>query len=169
MKYFTLTFIILLAALSRLVVHPANFTPVAAMALASGAFFGRKSLGLLIPIAALLISDLIIGVYPGMFFNYLAMVVIFFLGSSYCQNLKFLKVAGATISGSVVFFVLSNFGVWLVGGLYPRTVEGFVNCYVNAIPFFGNTLLGDLTYSAVIFSAAYLLTSLTSDKTVRVS
>lgn len=158
--------VILVAALTRLVPHPANFTPVTAIALASGAYFGRKSWGLFISVASLFISDLIIGVYPGMFLNYLTMILIAYVGSEYCRSLKIKEVIGSTVLGSILFFVISNFGVWFFSPLYDRTFSGFVTCYVNAIPFFGNTLAGDLTYSAVIFSAVYLVTSRRTAQTI---
>lgn len=158
MKLFMLTVVILLAALSRLIPHPANFTPIAAMALASGAFFGRKSIGVLVPVVALLVSDFVIGGYPGMIFTYLGMALIFVLGANFCQTLQPLRIFGATVSGSVIFFVVSNFGVWIASGMYPQTLSGLASCYANAIPFFGNTLLGDLTYSTAIFLAVYGIT-----------
>lgn len=151
--------IILIAALTRLVPHPANFTPITAMALASGAYFGRKSLGFLVPLASLFISDLIIGFYPGMFLNYLTMILVAVIGSHFCRTLKIKEIIGSTVLGSVIFFIVSNFGVWFFDNLYAKDFSGLVVCYVNAIPFFGNTLAGDLTYSAVIFASAYALTS----------
>ncbi|OQW50749.1 MAG: hypothetical protein A4S09_11380 [Proteobacteria bacterium SG_bin7] len=151
--------IILVAGLTRLVPHPANFTPITAMALASGAYFGRKSLGVLAPVAALFISDLIIGVYPGMFLNYLTMILIALIGSEYCRNLRVKEIVGSTVLGSVLFFSISNFGVWYFSNLYEKDFSGLISCYINAIPFFGNTLAGDLTYSTVIFLAAHFATS----------
>ncbi len=166
MKTFTIALIIVMAALSRILPHPSNFTPVAAMALASGAYFGRSSIGFLIPLVAMVISDMIIGPYSGMFINYLAMASVVLLGSLTCTRVTALRVLGSSLAGSVLFFVISNFGVWLAGGLYPKTFAGLVECYVYAIPFFGNTLLGDLAYSAAIFSSVYLVTS---SKLVRAS
>lgn len=151
--------IILAAALTRLVPHPANFTPITAIALASGAYFGRKSFGFLVAIVSLFISDLIIGFYPGMFLNYLTMILIAFIGSEYCRSFKVKEIIGSSVLGSLVFFAVSNFGVWFFSPLYDRNFSGLVTCYIKAIPFLGNTLAGDLFYSAVIFSAAHFVIS----------
>jgi hypothetical protein len=138
--------VILLAVLTRLVPHPANFSPIAAISLMSGAYFGRKSLGFLLPVALMFFTDMILGFYPGVLINYIGMVAVYAIASVSISTV---------IAGSAVFFVISNLGVWIASGLYAHTLSGLVECYVRAVPFFGNTLLGDLTYSFVIFAAVY--------------
>lgn len=158
-KYLTIAVMIILAALSRIIPHPPNFAPIVAMALFGGAYFNNKSLAFIIPIFAMFISDLIIGLHSGMLIIYLTFIGIVAIGFLLRENKSFGKVAGLTIGSSVVFFITTNFGVWMSGLMYPKTIEGLINCYVAAIPFFGNTLAGDLFYAGVLFGGFALLRS----------
>ena len=139
------------AAALRLVPHPPNFSPIDAMALFSGAYFARRSIALAAPLGALLLSDLVLGFYPGMLFQYAAVVVIVLLGSLALSRKGALRIAGAAVASSVLFFAISNFGVWLATGMYPQTVSGLGACYAAAIPFFQTTVMGDLFYTAILF------------------
>ncbi len=151
---------ILAAALSRLLPHPQNVAPIAAMALAGGVYLDKK-LGLILPLAALLISDLFIGFYPILFFVYASFLVIGLIGLWLKSHKRPLPILGATLFGSILFFVVTNFGVWAVGPeMYPRTLAGLSECYIAAIPFFRNTVLGDLAYTGVLFGLFELLTYL---------
>ena len=137
--HFVIT-IIVIAIFSRLIPHPPNFTPITAIALFSIINFKNKYIGLSIPIVCLLISDLIIGISLINLFVYLSFIVISGVGYIFGKiNLK------SIILSSLIFFLVTNFGVWLIG--YPNTLEGFIACYIAAIPFFGWTLAGDLFYS----------------------
>ena len=142
---------ILAAAALRLVPHPPNFSPIDAMALFSGAYLGRRSLAFVAPLGALLLSDALLGFYPGMEFQYLSVVLIVMLGSSVLARKAALRVGGAAVASSVLFFAITNFGTWLTSGMYPHSLAGFEACYVAAIPFFQNTVAGDLFYAAVLF------------------
>lgn len=139
------------AAALRLVPHPPNFSPIDAMALFSGAYFGRRALALLAPLAALLLSDLVLGFYSGMLFQYAAVVVIVLIGSLALSRIGVLRLAVGAVASSVVFFAVSNLGVWLASGMYAHTLVGLGACYLAAIPFFQNTLAGDLFYTALLF------------------
>ncbi len=153
--------LILLAAASRLLPHPPNFAPVAAIGLFAGAFLPRRA-AWLVPFAALLLSDLVIGFYPpmSMFWNYLGFAGCLLLGSSVLGQQRGLgRLAGATLASAVVFFTLSNFGVW-ASGYYPLTLAGLTECYVAAIPFFRNTLTSDVLFVAVLFGGHALATRL---------
>jgi hypothetical protein len=151
---------ILAAALSRLLPHPQNVAPIAAMALAGGVYLDKK-LGLILPLAALFVSDLFIGFYPILFFVYGSFLVIGMIGLWLKSHKKPLPVLGATLFGSIIFFLVTNFGVWIVGPeMYPRTLAGLSECYVAAIPFFRNTVLGDLAYTGVLFGLFEVLTHL---------
>ena len=145
------------AAVLRLVPHPANFSPIDAMALFSGAYLGRRAIALAAPIAALLLSDIILGFYPGMLFQYAAVILIVLLGSAALSRRSLVRIGGAAIASSVFFFALSNLGVWLVSGMYPRTAAGLSDCLIAAIPFFQNTLAGDLFYAAILFGGFALI------------
>ena len=142
---------ILAAAALRLVPHPPNFAPIDAMALFSGAYFGRRSLAFAAPLAAMLISDAAIGFYPGLWVTYATLALIVLLGSLALSRISVLRVGGVAIASSMLFFVISNVGVWAGSGMYPHNLSGLAACYVAAIPFFQNTLAGDLFYAALLF------------------
>jgi len=146
-------FLILLAVASRLLPHPPNFTPLAALGLFSGAYLQVRKYWL-VPVAALLLSDLVIGFYQpvAMIFVYSGFILCAFLGRALLHERRTpLTLGGATLSGSVIFFIISNLGDWLTGLNYPRTGQGLIECYTMAIPFFRNTLAGDLFYVACLF------------------
>jgi len=148
---------ILAAAALRLVPHPPNFTPIGAMALFSGAYLPRRGLAFAAPLAALLLSDLVLGFYHGMAFVYATTALAVMIGWWLSSRRTPLRIAAAAIASSIVFFVLSNFGMWLFSGYYPLTAAGFAACYAAAIPFFQNSLAGDLFYSALLFGGFALL------------
>lgn len=150
-RLYVLAAIVLAAAASRLLPHPPNFTPIAAMALFGGAYFSHRAAAFGAPLAAMLLSDLFIGFHGGMPFVYAAILLISAMGLVIRSRLNPVWIGGAAVSASLLFFVVTNFGVWLAGGLYPATGAGLVAAYVAAIPFFGNTLAGDLMYTALLF------------------
>ena len=140
------------AAALRLVPHPPNFSPIAAMALFSGAYVARKPLAFVAPFGALIISDIALGgFYPGMNFVYLSFALTVLIGWAVARRKTPLTIVAAAVSSSVLFFILTNFGMWLFSGIYPLTQAGLVACYVAAVPFFQNTLAGDLFYTALMF------------------
>ena len=134
---------VLIAALTRLIPHPPNFAPITAMSLFAGAYFTRKQLAFIMPLLAMLISDLFLGFYTISVFVYLSFAVITWLGQQ-----KTMVTPKLVLLGSVLFFLISNFGVWLL--YYPKTVDGLVTCFVLAIPFFVTSLLGDIFYSVIM-------------------
>jgi len=153
-------------AATRLLPHPPNFTPLGAMALFAGAMLGRRWLALLLPLAALLISDIAIGLgagigvasgpgfgfYRSQLFVYGSFLLITLLGRTLHNHRRSpVRILGASLSASVLFFIVTNFGVWLSSGMYAHTPAELVRCYVQAIPFFGNTITGDLVFSTVFF------------------
>lgn len=146
--------IILLAAASRLVKHPFNFTPVAAMALFAGCYLGKKW-GVLLPLAAMFVSDIFIGFYDWqvMASVYLGIALAFVIGWVLKNRKKWYTVGLAALASSVSFFLITNFAVWAFFSWYPHTWSGLISCFTLALPFFRNTLLGDLVYSGVLFGA----------------
>jgi hypothetical protein len=143
---------ILVAATLRLVPHPPNFTPIGAMALFSGAYLGRKGvIAFAAPLGALLLSDLVLGFYRGMPTVYFSVALVVIIGWLSLQRTSPLRIGAAAIASSVLFFVVTNFGMWLSSGFYPRTLAGLEACYVAAIPFFQNTVAGDLFYATLLF------------------
>jgi hypothetical protein len=139
------------AAALRLLPHPSNFTPIGALALFAGAHFDDKRWAFIVPLAAMFLSDILIGFHSGMPIIYAAFAAIVCMGFLLKQKKTALRVTGASLAAATFFFVVSNFAVWAIDGLYPMTFQGLVTCYVAAIPFFANTLGGNLFYSAVLF------------------
>ena len=142
---------ILVAALLRLVPHPPNFTPIGAMALFSGAYLGRRWLAFAAPLGALLLSDMILGFYPGVAFVYAATALAVLVGWTLTKRRSVAGVASAAVASAILFFALTNVGMWLFSGFYPVTQAGLVACFAAAIPFFQNSLAGDLVFSALLF------------------
>ena len=149
---------ILAAAALRLVPHPPNFTPIGAMALFSGAYLGRRgAIALVAPLGALLLSDLVLGFYRGMPTVYFSVALVVLIGALALRHRSPLRIGAAALASSILFFVLTNFGMWLSSGFYPRTLAGLEACYVAAIPFFQNTVAGDLFYATLLFGGFALL------------
>ena len=142
---------IFMAALLRLLPHPPNFSPIAAMALFSGAFLPRRGLAFVAPIGAMLLSDAAIGFHSGMPVIYASVAMIVAIGWLLSSRRNAGRIALAAVASSVLFYLLTNFGVWAFGTMYPKTAEGLIACYVAAIPFFQNSLAGDLFFTALLF------------------
>ena len=164
-RFVVIVGLILVAAASRLIPHPLNFVPIGAMALFGGACLTSKRLAFLVPLAAMLVSDLAIGLLSGdlslglhrlipVVYGSFALIVC--LGFWLRRRRKAVPIAAATLASSATFFVLTNFGVWAFGSWYPKTWDGLVACYVAAIPFFHNTLLGDAFYVTLLFGGLAL-------------
>lgn len=147
----TVLSLVLIAGLSRLIPHPWNFTALGAMALFSGARMPRKSLAFAAPILSLLWTDAILGFHATTIYVYAAVALITIIG--FFANDKVIRIAFGALAGSVLFFILTNFGVWFTQSLYPHTIQGLIECYAMAIPFFGNQVLGDLFYTGLLFGA----------------
>lgn len=145
------------AAALRLVPHPPNFAPIAAMALFSGAQLGRRPVAFAAPLGAMLLSDAVIGFHSGMLFVYASVALIVLLGSFALSRVSVLRLTGAAIASSVLFFVVTNLGTWLLSGMYPLTAADLAACYLAAIPFLQNTLAGDLFYAGLLFGGFALL------------
>ena len=145
--------LILILALARLIPHPPNFTPIIAVAIMSGYFFKNINLSFLILIVAMLVSDLFIGFYENVIFVYASLLFITFVFYKISNKINFKNLFIYSFAGSLIFFIVSNFGVWALGSpgvydiAYEKNLNGLVECYILAIPFFGNTFL-----STVIFA-----------------
>ena len=157
--------LIVLAALTRLLPHPPNFAPITAMAVFCAIRYFDRRMAVLAPLLALLLSDLARevlyryglaeqwGLYRGMWTVYGTTALIVVLGRLARGTRSAGTIAAVTLGGSCLFFLLTNFAVWAGGSLYPQTAEGLATCYVAAIPFFRNALLGDAFYATVLFGA----------------
>lgn len=139
------------AAFARLIPHPPNFAPIAAMALFGGAYFNKKSVAFAVPLAAMLLTDSIIGFHSGMWLVYLSFALIVLIGMLMLKKISVINVVLASVTASISFYIITNFGVWAFGTMYPKNIVGLIECYVAAIPFIQNTLIGDLFFSGVMF------------------
>lgn len=169
-RFLAITGLILAAAGARLLPHPPNFAPVAAMALFAGATLSRKWLAFLVPLMAMLLSDAILYQSHNLtqdMNGYLMMRAVVYgcFGMTVCLGFflqsrrSALPIGGMTLISSVLFFVVTNFVVWAFyqGFSFPRTTAGLIDCYVVALPFFGNTILGDALFTVVLFGGFALL------------
>ncbi len=153
LKFFVLLGMILLAATSRLIPHPPNFAPIAALALFGGAHFSDKRLAFFVPLTAMFLSDVVLGLHPLIPVIYGSFALIVCIGFWFRKRQQWRPIAGAALLSSTLFFVLTNFGVWALGSFYPKTIAGLIACYTAAIPFFQNTLLGDAVYTTILFGS----------------
>lgn len=171
--------IILIAALSRLFPHYPNVTPIGAMALFGAAYFGKKYYAVLVPIIALIISDIVLyaTIYSSYEYSigfhlwiYGSMVLITLLGMAILRKVKLGTIVTGAIVASLVFFLISNFASWLVSPMYPKTASGLMTAYEAGLPFFWNTILGNFFYCGVLFGAysliEYLIPSLNRSRAV---
>jgi hypothetical protein len=159
--------IVLAAALGRLVPHPPNVTPIAAMALFGGACFADRKLAYALPLLALFLSDVVLACTRYSLSSMLAtqpvVYACFFATAGLGQLIKdrysVWQVGAAALAGSILFFVVTDFAVWVAGAghLYPRTASGLAACYVAALPFFRNSLIGDAIFTATLFSGLALV------------
>ncbi len=133
----------LIAVLCRLLPHLPNFSPVTAIALFGGLYFSNKTMAYLVPLFIMALSDLFLGFHSISVVVYVAFLLVSFIGTQTKKPSVF-----TILLSSISFFVITNFGVWLIG--YPKTWTGLVECYTLAIPFFRNSLLGDFFYSGVM-------------------
>jgi hypothetical protein len=140
--------LLVIGILSRLVYHTPNFTPVLALALFGGVYLNKRH-ALIVPLALMVLSDLLIGFHDVIFFTWGSVVLISALGLGVRKQKSFPTILGASILSAVLFFLVTNFGVWLFK--YPHSIHGLTQCYVNAIPFFRTSLFSTLAYSAVLF------------------
>ena len=150
--------LILILALARLIPHPPNFTPIIAVAILSGYFFKNIYLSFVTLLIAMLLADAFIGFYENIFFVYLSLLLIAFIFYKISKKINFKNLFIYGFAGSLIFFIISNFGVWALGNSgvldipYERNLNGLIECYILAIPFFGNTFLSTVIFAyPVIF------------------
>ncbi len=167
-RFCFLTVLAILAAVSRLVPHWPNFTPMAAVALFGAATFSKRWIGVVVAFGSLLLSDLLLhltyqpggwqpswGFYRGQWVIYACLIPTLLLGFSIRERRSFPRIALATLANAVIFWVVTNFAVWANGsGLhYSKDLQGLLLCYEMAIPFFKNSLRGDVFYSTALFGS----------------
>ena len=145
--------LILILAFARLIPHPPNFTPIIAVAIMSGYFFKNINLSFLTLIIAMLLSDIFIGFYENVIFVYASLLLITFVFYKIAIKINFKNLFIYGFVGSLIFFIVSNFGVWALGSpgvndiAYDKSLNGLIECYILAIPFFGNTFLSTIIFA----------------------
>lgn len=142
--------LLVLGIVARLSPHPWNATPTMAIALFAGTYLSKRW-AIALPLLIIGFTDVILSWHATVPFTWGAFALTGWLGWWVRQRTSPGRIATASLAGSVLFFLISNFGVWAVGGIYPRTAAGLWHCYVAAIPFFRNGLAGDLVYTALLF------------------
>lgn len=169
-RFSLLVVIILVAAFSRIIPHMPNFSPLGAIGLFSAAYFTRKWHAFLIVLVATWLSDLFINnviyaqynpeftwFYNGFYWQYGSYIVITFIALFIFNKINLQRIVLGALMSTVVFFLISNFGVWATGTMYPKTSEGLLTCYAAGIPFMKGTLLGNFVYSGLLFGTFALL------------
>ena len=145
--------LILILAFSRLIPHPPNFTPIIAVAIMSGYFFRNIYLSIVVIILSMLVTDIIIGFYTNMIFVYFSLLFIVITFFKFNHKIKLTNLFIFGFTGSIVFYIVSNFGVWALSGMYETSLVGMTECYIAAIPFFKNTLFSTIIFSYGAFLA----------------
>jgi len=150
--------LILVGIVSRLVPHPWNATPLTAIALFGGTYLPKRW-AILLPLAIIAMSDLWLGWHSTIPFTWGAFAATGWLAWWVRVRPSATRILAGSLLGSVIFFVVTNFGVWATQTLYPKTLAGLWQCYVAGIPFFRNMLVGDLIYTAVLFGMFAAITT----------
>lgn len=158
--------VVIFGAIMRLVPHWPNFTPIAAIALFGGTYLTKKYLAFIIPFAALLLSDLIIGFHNSMIAVYGSFAIVVVMGFYLRKNVKVSTVLAASVGSSIIFFLITNFAAWLGNPLYPQSFIGLLESYTAGLIFFNdgsygisfflNSILGGIFFNTVFFGSFYL-------------
>ena len=145
--------LVLILILSRLIPHPPNFTPIVAVAIMSGYLFKNIYLSFATLLVSMLVADAFIGFYENIFFVYLSLLFLVYIFYKLGKGINLKNLFLYSFTGSILFFIITNFGVWSLGspGLdnvpYEKNLQGLIKCYILAIPFIKNTVLSTLTFS----------------------
>jgi len=142
--------LICLGALLRILPHPANFAPVAAIAIFGGAMLPRRY-GVAAPLAAMVVSDMVIGFHSLIPVTWGSYILIALASSIWLKKRTLFRGSIVTLTASIFFYIVTNFAVWLTSGMYAHTVSGLTSCYIMALPFFRNTMLSDTIFTASLF------------------
>ena len=157
-QYLVVGALVVLAIITRLIPHPFNFTAIGALALFSGSVITNKRLAFLVPVAAMLVTDAILGFHASMVPVYVCFVATVWIGMKMIRDINVLSVPAASITSSILFFLVTNLPFWYIDiSLYPLTWQGTIESYTAALPFFGNQIAGDIFYSTVLFGVYSLL------------
>ncbi len=148
---------VLAASLSRLLPHAPNFTALTAVSLFAGSMWGFSLATFLVPLLAMFLTDMVFGSHPTTLYVYGSVFLISFLGALALKQRKAGRIIATTFVSSALFYLVTNFGVWMEAGLYPPTASGLAESYLMGLPFLRNQILGDLTFTVAIFAGYELL------------
>ena len=148
--FFAVLGVLFFAVASRLIPHPWGVTAIGGASLFCGFYIKDNALKYVLPLLAMLISDMFLGFHSTMLFVYSGLVLIIFLGSS-VKTLKLNNWLLTTVFSSLVFFAITNFGVWALNAYYANTTLGLLECYLMGIPFLEKQVVGDLIFSGIFF------------------
>ena len=143
--------LVVLLALSRLIPHPPNFTPILGMAVFSGAIINRRFIAYLVPLTAMLLSDLYLGFHASMPIIYFSLAVCVLIGTFIEARVSILNSFLSISLGVLVFFLITNFMVWYGSGMYEYSISGLMTCYFMGLPFVQNTFISSLLYGMGAF------------------
>ena len=144
--------LIILGILLRFLPHMPNVSPLAAIALFGAFYLPNKRLALIVPLALMIISDMFLGLHDIIVFTWGSTILISIVGLALKKSKKITAIFAGSLIGSIIFFVVTNFGVWY-SGWYPATWAGLSTCFIAGIPFFRNFLASTLVYSSIFFGA----------------
>ena len=150
-KFYSALMLIIILAFSRIIPHPANFTPILGMAVFAGTVFDRKIFSFLIPLLAMILSDLFLGFHSDIVIIYFAICLNVAIGIYFINKISYFKIFVSLVSGSLVFFIITNFAVWFSSGMYTYSLEGLFTCYTMALPFLQNTIISTILYGVGAF------------------
>lgn len=156
-RIMSLVVIVIFTALSRILPHPPNFTPVGGIALFSGAYLSGIS-AFIFPLLIMALSDVVIGLHSTMLYVYGSFVLIVLVGRLIPAKFSFKRLVGSSLASSLVFFIITNFGVWMSSNIYSKDLNGLMQSYFMGIPFFKNTLIGDMFYTLTLFYGLHFIT-----------
>jgi len=148
--YLSFAAVVLAAIFLRLIPHIPNVAPIAALALFSGIKVPNGK-GFALPLIAMVVSDYFLGFHATLPFVYVSFLFIAGIGYLLRNKKTTSKIFIGSISGSLLFYVITNFGVWATSSMYEKSISGLMNCYYMGLPFFRNTVIGDLLYVGVFF------------------
>lgn len=150
-KNSSICFLIVLLVFSRLIPHPPNFTPLIALTVLSGLLFKNFYISIFVLVSSMFFSDVIIGFHKNMIFIYLILILIGALFFKFANNFNSKNLLGFSLTGALLFYLLSNFIVWTSSGMYSYDLKGLLECYILALPFLSNTIISTVFFSYLTF------------------
>lgn len=156
---FIISLLLIAAALRVSGILPMNVSPVTAIALFGGAMFGSRIAAFAAPLALMIVSDLFLGFHGTMWAVYLGLVLVVGIGQVLRSRPGMLNALVGAVSASVLFFLITNAAVWMEGLIYPAGLAGLLESYTAGLPFFRNSLMGDVFFTIALFGTYELAAS----------